>query len=81
MLLFYLSDNLEKPIEPSININDNISKQKNSPELNQNQEKQDMEPKKDLMKERINELKSIYEQMIKLRKENLKDNKKLETSN
>ena len=76
-----MSDNLEKPIEPSININDNISKQKNSPELNQNQEKQDMEPKKDLMKERINELKSIYEQMIKLRKENLKDNKKLETSN
>ncbi len=76
-----MSDNLEKPIEPSININDNISKQKNSQELNQNQEKQDMEPKKDLMKERINELKSIYEQMIKLRKENLKDNKKLETSN
>ena len=76
-----MSDNLEKPIEPSININDNISKQKNSPELNQNQKKQDMEPKKDLMKERINELKSIYEQMIKLRKENLKDNKKLETSN
>ena len=76
-----MSDNLEKPIEPSININDNISKQKNNQELNQNQEKQDMEPKKDLMKERINELKSIYEQMIKLRKENLKDNKKLETSN
>lgn len=76
-----MSDNLEKPIEPSININDNISNQKNSQELNQNQEKQDMEPKKDLMKERINELKSIYEQMIKLRKENLKDNKKLETSN
>ena len=76
-----MSDNLEKTIEPSININDNISKQKNSQVLNQNQEKQDMEPKKDLMKERINELKSIYEQMIKLRKENLKDNKKLETSN
>ena len=43
-------------------------------------EKKDLEQKKDLMKERVNELKSTYEQMLKLRKQNLEGYKKIEMS-
>ena len=75
-----MSENLEKPNESDPNTNNNATKEKNNQELNQNQEKKDLEPKKDLMKERVNELKSTYEQMLKLRKQNLEGYKKIEMS-
>jgi len=75
-----MSENLEKPNESDPNTNNNATKEKNNQELNQNQEKKELEPKKDLMKERVNELKSTYEQMLKLRKQNLEGYKKIEMS-
>ena len=75
-----MSENLEKPNESDPNTNNNATKEKNNQELNQNQEKKDLEPKKDLMKERVNELKSTYDQMLKLRKQNLEGYKKIEMS-
>ena len=75
-----MSENLEKLNESDPNTNNNATKEKNNQELNQNQEKKDLEPKKDLMKERVNELKSTYEQMLKLRKQNLEGYKKIEMS-
>jgi hypothetical protein len=75
-----MNENLEKPNESDPNTNNNATKEKNNQELNQNQEKKDLEPKKDLMKERVNELKSTYEQMLKLRKQNLEGYKKIEMS-
>ena len=44
-------------------------------------EKANIEQQKDIMKEKANEIKSIYETMIKLRKQNLSGNKKFESSN
>ena len=75
-----MTENLEKPNESGPNTNNNATKEKNNQELNQNQEKKELEPKKDLMKERVNELKSTYEQMLKLRKQNLEGYKKIEMS-
>ena len=75
-----MSENLEKHNESDHNTNNNATKEKNNQELNQNQEKKELEPKKDLMKERVNELKSTYEQMLKLRKQNLEGYKKIEMS-
>ena len=75
-----MSENLEKPNESDPNTNNNATKEKNNQELSQNQEKKELEPKKDLMKERVNELKSTYEQMLKLRKQNLEGYKKIEMS-
>ena len=75
-----MSENLEKPNEGDPNTNNNANKEKNNQKLNQNQEKKDLEQKKDLMKERVNELKSTYEQMLKLRKQNLEGYKKIEMS-
>ena len=75
-----MNKNLEKPNESDPNTNNNATKEKNNQELNQNQEKKELEQKKDLMKERVNELKSTYEQMLKLRKQNLEGYKKIEMS-
>ena len=75
-----MSENIEKPNESDPNTNSKATKEKNIQELNQNQEKKDLEQKKDLMKERVNELKSTYEQMLKLRKQNLEGYKKIEMS-
>jgi len=75
-----MNENLEKPNESDPNTNSKATKEKNNQELNQNQEKKDLEQKKDLMKERVNELKSTYEQMLKLRKQNLEGYKKIEMS-
>ena len=75
-----MTENLEKPNESDPNTNNNAIKEKNNQELNQNQDKKELEPKKDLMKERVNELKSTYEQMLKLRKQNLEGYKKIEMS-
>ena len=63
--------------------NINITDKKNIKDLNQNKEKekQNIEQQKDIMKEKANEIKSIYETMIKLRKQNLAGNKKFESSN
>ena len=52
----------------------------NNPDPNQNKENQNAPPKKDLMKEKTEEIKSLYDQMIKLRKQNLEGSKKLEMS-
>ena len=63
--------------------NINITDKKNIKDLNQNKEKEkpNIEQQKDIMKEKANEIKSIYETMIKLRKQNLSGNKKFESSN
>jgi len=68
---------------PESNNNNNTNnnpEQKNAQEPNQNKENQNIPPKKDLMKEKVEEIKSIYDQMIKLRKQNLEGSKKLEMS-
>ena len=62
---------------PESNNNNNTN---NNPDPNQNKENQNIQPKKDLMKEKVEEIKSTYEQMIKLRKQNLEGSKKLEMS-
>ena len=62
------------------------SEKKNSQDLTEkekekeNEEKSNVPPKKDIMKEKFDELKSTYEQMIKLRKQNLESDKKFESS-
>lgn len=63
--------------------NINITDKKNIKDLNQNKEKEkpNIEQQKDIVKEKANEIKSIYETMIKLRKQNLEGNKKFESSN
>ena len=62
------------------NTNNISSEQKNTQDANKNQDKQNLPPKKDIMKEKVAEIKSTYEQMIKLRKQNLDGYKKLEMS-
>ena len=52
----------------------------NNQDINQKQEKDNLPPNKDLMKEKMDEIKSMYEQMIKLRKQNLEGYKKIDTS-
>ena len=59
----------------------NITDKKEINDSNQNKEKPNVEQQKDIMKEKANEIKSIYEQMIKLRKQNLEGYKKFENSN
>ena len=54
--------------------NININKEKAKETVN-------VEQQKDIMEEKANEIKSIYETMIKLRKQNLSGNKKFESSN
>ena len=54
--------------------NININKEKEKGKAN-------IEQQEDIMKEKANEIKSIYETMIKLRKQNLSGNKKFESSN
>ena len=63
--------------------NINITDKKNIKDLANNKEKEkiNIEQQKDIMKEKANEIKSIYETMIKLRKQNLSGNKKFESSN
>ena len=63
--------------------NINITDKKNIKDLANNKEKEkiNIEQQKDIMKEKANEIKSIYEQMIKLRKQNLEGYKKFENSN
>jgi ERCC4-type nuclease len=61
--------------------NINITEKKSIKDINQNKEKANIEQQKDIMKEKANEIKSIYETMIKLRKQNLSGNKKFESSN
>ena len=43
-------------------------------------EKKEIEQPKDIMKEKANEIKSVYDQMIKLRKQNLDSSKKFDSS-
>lgn len=43
-------------------------------------EKNEIEQPKDIMKEKANEIKSVYDQMIKLRKQNLDSSKKFDSS-
>ena len=62
------------------NTNSISSEQKNTQDANKNQDKQNLPPKKDIMKEKFAEIKSTYDQMIKLRKQNLEGYKKLEMS-
>ena len=62
------------------NTNNIPSEQKNTQDANKNQDKQNLPLKKDIMKEKVAEIKSTYEQMIKLRKQNLEGYKKLEMS-
>ena len=62
------------------NTNNISSEQKNTQDANKNQDKPNSPPKKDIMKEKVAEIKSTYEQMIKLRKQNLEGYKKLEMS-
>ena len=62
------------------NTNSISSEQKNTQEANKNQDKQNLPLKKDIMKEKVAEIKSTYDQMIKLRKQNLEGYKKLEMS-
>ena len=57
------------------NTNNISSEQKNTQDANKN-----LPPKKDIMKEKVAEIKSTYDQMIKLRKQNLEGYKKLEMS-
>ena len=59
----------------------NITDKKEINDSTQNKEKSNVEQQKDIMKEKANEIKSIYEQMIKLRKQNLEGYKKFENSN
>ena len=59
----------------------NITDKKEINDSTQNKEKPNVEQQKDIMKEKANEIKSIYEQMIKLRKQNLEGYKKFENSN
>ena len=63
--------------------NINITDKKNIKDLANNKEKEkiNIEQQKDIMKEKANEIKTIYETMIKLRKQNLEGNKKFESSN
>ena len=61
--------------------NINITEKKSIKDINQNKEKANIEQQKDIMKEKANEIKSIYETMIKLQKQNLSGNKKFESSN
>ena len=75
-----MSENLNKINESGTNKNINNPEQNNSQAPNKNQEKQNLPPKKDAMKEKVEEIKSIYDQMIKLRKQNLEGYKKLEMS-
>ena len=75
-----MSENLNKINESGTNKNINNPEQNNSQDPNKNQEKQNLPPKKDAMKEKVEEIKSIYDQMIKLRKQNLEGYKKLEMS-
>ena len=58
-----------------------ITEKKEINDSTQNKEKSNVEQQKDIMKEKANEIKSIYEQMIKLRKQNLEGYKKFENSN
>ena len=58
-----------------------ITEKKEINDTTQNKEKSNVEQQKDIMKEKANEIKSIYEQMIKLRKQNLEGYKKFENSN
>ena len=62
------------------NTNNISSEQKNTQDAIQKIEKPNLPPKKDIMKEKVAEIKSTYEQMIKLRKQNLEGYKKLEMS-
>ena len=60
--------------------NTNLETKNNQESNNPNQEKENVPPKKDIMKEKVNELKAVYEQMIKLRKQNLENFKKIDMS-
>ena len=59
----------------------NITDKKEINDSTQNKEKSNGQQQKDIMKEKANEIKSIYEQMIKPRKQNLEGYKKFENSN
>ena len=60
--------------------NTTLETKNNQDSNNPNQEKENVPPKKDIMKEKVNELKAVYEQMIKLRKQNLENFKKIDMS-
>ena len=60
--------------------NTTLETKNNQESNNPNQEKENVPPKKDIMKEKVNELKAVYEQMIKLRKQNLENFKKIDMS-
>ena len=70
----------------SENTPNQISEKKSSQDLSEKdkekekEEKSNNPQKRDIMKEKFDELKSIYEQMIKLRKQNLESDKKFESS-
>ena len=74
-----MSENQNTISENNNNTNNN-TEQKNTQDPNQNKENKNIPPKKDLMKEKAEEIKSLYDQMIKLRKQNLEGSKKLEMS-
>ena len=58
----------------------NIINNNNNNNNNTTTEKKEIEKPKDIMKEKANEIKSVYEQMIKLRKQNLDSSKKFDSS-
>ena len=58
-------------------INNNNNNNNNN---NTTTEKKEIEQPKDIMKEKANEIKSVYDQMIKLRKQNLDSSKKFDSS-
>ena len=60
--------------------NTTLETKNNQDSNNPNQEKENVPPKKDIMKEKVNELKAVYDQMIKLRKQNLENFKKIDMS-
>jgi hypothetical protein len=58
----------------------NIINNNNNNNNNTTTEKKEIEQPKDIMKEKANEIKSVYDQMIKLRKQNLDSSKKFDSS-
>ena len=58
----------------------NIINNNNNNNNNTTTEKKEIEQPKDIMKEKANEIKSVYDQMIKLRKQNLDCSKKFDSS-
>ena len=60
--------------------NNIINNNNNNNNNNTTTEKKEIEQPKDIMKEKANEIKSVYDQMIKLRKQNLDSSKKFDSS-